>query len=71
MKDDGPGILADHMQSVFRSFEQGDGSATRRVGGLGVGLAFAREVATGMGCVLEVESPPGQGTICTIRIPAA
>lgn len=71
LQDDGPGILPEHKDLVFRSFEQADGSMTRHIGGLGVGLAFARELATGMGCTLEVESPAGNGTTCTIRIPAA
>jgi signal transduction histidine kinase len=69
LADDGPGILPEHMSSVFRSFEQADGSSTRRVGGLGLGLTFARELATRMGCTLDVESQPGQGTTCTIGVP--
>jgi signal transduction histidine kinase len=71
LQDDGPGILPERMNTVFQSFEQADGSSTRRFGGLGVGLTFARELATRMGCELEVQSPPGEGTTCTIRIPAA
>ena len=71
LQDDGPGIPPEHIESVFRSFEQVDGSWTRSVCGLGVGLTFAREMATRMGCTLEIASQPGQGTACTIRIPAA
>jgi signal transduction histidine kinase len=71
VQDDGPGIPTEHMGSLFRSFEQGDGSSTRRAGGLGVGLAFALELATRMGCRLEVTSPPGHGTRCTVRVPVA
>jgi len=71
VKDDGPGIAAEHMASVFRSFEQGDGSMTRGVGGLGMGLALARDLAERMGGRLIVDSTPGRGSTFRLLLPLA
>jgi signal transduction histidine kinase len=71
LADNGPGIPPDRMDSIFRSFEQVDGSWTRKVGGLGVGLAFARGLAEGMNGKLLARSTPGSGSVFTILLPAA
>jgi signal transduction histidine kinase len=68
--DDGPGIPRDRIHAVFNSFEQADGSPTRAVGGLGMGLALARELAERMGCRLDVRSDHGRGATFTLLIPA-
>ncbi len=71
LADDGPGIPADRMEALFRSFEQLDGSSTRTAGGLGMGLALARRMAERMNCRLDAASTPGRGTTFTVRIPIA
>ena len=43
-------------------FEQGDGSSTRRQGGTGIGLAFAKRVVDLMGGQIGVDSVLGQGS---------
>lgn len=68
--DDGPGIPIERIHSIFNSFEQVDGSQTRVVGGMGMGLALARELADRMDCRLDVRSAPDQGTTFTLMIPA-
>ncbi len=70
VQDNGPGIPADRLQSLFRGFEQVDGSMTRRAGGLGLGLAFAHALAERMGGGLDVTSRVGMGTTFTLRLPA-
>jgi two-component system, OmpR family, sensor histidine kinase VicK len=61
VRDAGPGVDPADQESLFTSFEQKDGSATRRVGGLGLGLSFARRVAQDAGWRLTVASPVRAG----------
>ncbi|MFP5218253.1 MAG: ATP-binding protein, partial [Actinomycetes bacterium] len=61
VRDAGPGIDLAESELLFTSFEQKDGSATRRVGGLGLGLSFVRRVAQDAGWHLVVESPAAGG----------
>ena len=71
LTDNGPGIPADRIPHIFRSFQQGDGSTTREVGGLGLGLAFARQLAEMMSGHLSVESEFGRGSVFTLLLPVA
>ncbi len=56
--DDGPGVAPDQIAKVLDAFYQADGSVTRAHGGVGLGLAFARQVASAMGGEVRVHSPP-------------
>jgi PAS domain S-box-containing protein len=67
--DTGVGIPPHLVGSIFERFVQGDGSATRRHGGLGLGLAVARELAELMGGALTVDSAPGRGAVFTLSLP--
>ena len=67
--DNGPGIDEDRMSLLFESFRQGDGSATRMVGGLGIGLSFSRQLVTAMGGRIQVDSEPGKGARFTVLLP--
>jgi signal transduction histidine kinase len=62
VEDQGIGIRQEVLPRLFESFEQGDGSSTRRHGGTGIGLAISRELAALMGGTLTVESVVGKGT---------
>lgn len=67
--DDGPGIPANQLASLFDLFVQVDGSSTRRVGGLGMGLTLASELAERMGGRLKVESALGRGSTFATLLP--
>jgi signal transduction histidine kinase len=56
--DNGPGISATAKQQILQPFFQVDGSRTRSHGGVGLGLAYARNVAEALGGGIEVQSPP-------------
>jgi signal transduction histidine kinase/DNA-binding NarL/FixJ family response regulator len=61
VRDSGIGIAAEHLESVFRPFEQG-ADAPRRSGGTGLGLAISRQLVRGMGSDIAVRSEPGVGS---------
>jgi signal transduction histidine kinase/ActR/RegA family two-component response regulator len=67
--DSGIGIPAELLPRLFRRFEQGESSRSRRYGGTGLGLAIVKELAEKMGGVVEVESKPGEGSRFTLRLP--
>jgi signal transduction histidine kinase len=65
--DTGIGISADRLKELFEPFHQLDGSATRRFGGTGIGLALARQIIEAHGSRIEVESVEAKGS--TFRFP--
>ncbi len=68
--DNGEGISADFMPSIFDRFKQADGSITRKHGGMGLGLAIARHLMEMHGGTIEAASPGlEQGATFKIRLP--
>ena len=60
VSDTGIGIPQDKLDSIFKSFEQVDGSITRKYGGTGLGLSITRQFVEMMGGEIHVESPNNQ-----------
>jgi signal transduction histidine kinase len=72
VQDTGAGIPAAFLPFVFDRFRQADGSSSRRHGGLGLGLAIARQLIDLQGGALSVASAgEGQGATFTLRMPLA
>lgn len=69
VKDTGPGIAAADLSRIFERYYQADESSGRRVGGVGIGLALARNLVELHGGKLEVTSELGQGAAFTIALP--
>jgi anti-anti-sigma factor len=71
VEDNGPGIPSAELPTLFEPFRQLDGSLTRAVGGMGIGLALARQLAQGLGGRLTVTSQEGEGSTFSLFLPAA
>ena len=70
VRDTGPGIAAQHLDSLFHRFSQAEESETRLHGGTGLGLAIVRQLAELMGGRAWVESELGVGTTFLVEIEA-
>jgi PAS domain S-box-containing protein len=70
VRDDGIGIPAELLPRVFDLFTQGERSADRNQGGLGVGLAVVRTLVEQHGGeVLAASDGPGKGSTFTVVLP--
>ena len=67
--DTGVGFDPDDAERLFKRFEQGDASFTRRFGGMGLGLAICRQMVELMGGAVRATSRPGRGATFTIDLP--
>jgi PAS domain S-box-containing protein len=69
--DDGQGIDPGFLPHIFERFRQADSRFVREHGGLGLGLAIARELVELHGGTLSASSDgPGRGATFTVRVPA-
>ena len=71
VEDTGIGIAPDAQSTIFDEFRQVDGSATRRFGGAGLGLALSQGLAHRLGGEISVRSTLGEGSVFTLALPAA
>ncbi|HEX6749623.1 MAG TPA: GAF domain-containing sensor histidine kinase [Longimicrobium sp.] len=70
VEDTGIGMAEEEMERIFDEFRQADGSATRRFGGVGIGLALSRQLARRLGGDITVRSEPGKGSRFVLALPA-
>lgn len=67
--DHGPGIPENKINSVFEPFVRLEPSRNKNTGGVGLGLAIAREAAQRNGGELTLRNAPGGGLIARVMLP--
>jgi len=67
--DTGIGIDPVDVTHVFERFYRADRARSRDCGGVGLGLAIGRWIATAHGGTIEVVSTPGKGSVFSVRLP--
>ena len=68
IEDTGLGIDPKQRHSIFKAFEQADGTSTRRYGGTGLGLAITSQLVSLMGGEIDFTSSPGIGTCFQVHL---
>lgn len=68
VRDNGRGIPATNLESIFDPFTQVGRTLSRPEEGVGLGLAISRELARGMNGDISAESEMGVGSVFTLRM---
>jgi signal transduction histidine kinase len=71
VQDEGHGIPEDQREQVFERFYQVDSSATRSVGGTGLGLYICRRMADQLGARIWLEASGERGSTFCLFIPTS
>ncbi|WP_224087052.1 PAS domain S-box protein [Nostoc sp. MS1] len=69
VQDQGRGIPADKIESIFERFHQVDASDSRKQGGTGLGLAICRNIVEQHNGQIWVESTIEKGSIFYVKLP--
>ena len=67
--DTGIGLTDGDRVRLFHPFVQGDGSLSRRYGGIGLGLIICQQMVTLMQGCMGVQSTPGEGSTFWFELP--
>lgn len=67
--DDGPGIPKDKREDVFKAFYRVEGSRNKETGGVGLGLAIAKDVIVSHGGSIQLDDSDLGGLRVLISIP--
>ncbi|WP_287022364.1 ATP-binding protein [Cohnella sp.] len=68
--DTGPGIEPEHLPFIFDRFYRTEAARTRNSGGMGLGLAIAKQFVLAHSGSIEAASSPGRGTAFIVELPA-
>ncbi|MGD1147303.1 MAG: HAMP domain-containing sensor histidine kinase [Thermoanaerobaculaceae bacterium] len=72
VQDNGVGIAAYELESIFKPFYRASDEVTRRTPGTGIGLFVVREIVVAHGGRISASSPgPGRGSTFRLTLPGA
>ncbi|MDW7740304.1 MAG: PAS domain-containing sensor histidine kinase [Bacillota bacterium] len=69
VEDTGCGIPVEHQEKIFRKYIQVRGHGRKGAGGVGLGLAIAKDIVMAHGGEIWVDSKVGEGTTFTFTFP--
>jgi len=69
VEDSGPGIPPDQLERVFEPFYRGEPSRNRETGGVGLGLAIARNILRAHGGDIALANRPTGGVRALVTLP--
>ena len=69
VRDEGIGMAPETLEKLFTKFYRADSTATRGIGGTGLGLALVKEIAEAHGGEVSADSEPGRGSEFTLLLP--
>jgi signal transduction histidine kinase len=67
--DSGIGIPPEKLESIFEMFQQADSSASRKYGGVGLGLYIVKKFAELLGGSVTVQSKLAEGSTFIVTLP--
>jgi signal transduction histidine kinase len=67
--DNGPGVSDTDLSRLFDRFWRGEKSRTRSTGGVGLGLAIAKQLVEAQDGHIYAEKRPGEGLQITFTLP--
>lgn len=71
VKDNGPGIPAEHLPRLFERFYRVDKSRTKLSGGSGLGLSIVKHIVQAHGGKISVQSKIDKGTVFSFKLEKA
>jgi two-component system, OmpR family, sensor histidine kinase CiaH len=71
VKDKGPGIAAKDLPRIFDRLYRGDKARSAQVGGYGLGLALAQEIAQANSATITARNNPDGGACFEVSLPLA
>ncbi len=69
IEDSGIGIPENKISSLFKAFEQADGTISRKYGGTGLGLSITKQLVEMHGGVIGVRSKENKGSVFSFTLP--